>query len=369
MEASGGDAAAVLSLVPGRTLRPEDLQVGGIWLGPGPAAAEDVDPGQANADATVAAAIEAGIVEFDTAPWYGAGGSEERLGRAVAKWLPTARVVTKSGRLVREADGVTPCPASFGERGPAQLKERRWQNSYTAEGARVSLRESLGRLRLDGVYGLRIHDPNDNSSRDPAIDEVAVALGQGAGAADDGMCAEFRRMRERGEIQHVSLGMNCNREAHQGVPDEILRLLRGAPAGTFDSALLAGGWNLLSQAGLPVYRECERLGIPVHVAGVFASGLLVGGSTYAYVAAPQDMIEKRERWRSLAQKHGVSLPAVAIAFAALPKIVGRVVIGMASPEQVKQNLAWVAESNAVPPAIWREARDLGLLDSAIELPC
>lgn len=306
--------------------------------------------------------MTAGITEFDTAPWYGAGASEERLGLAVAKWLPKVRVITKTGRLVRQSDGETPCPASFQELGVEQLQSRCWKNDYTSIGARTSLQESLARLHLPSVYGLRIHDPNDNSSHDPSVDEVGIALGT------DGMCAELRQMRENGEIEHVSLGMNCNREAHQGVPDEIIRLIRGAKHGTFDSALLAGGWNLLCQAGLPVFLECERHGIPVHVAGVFASGLLVGGSTYAYKTAPKEVVEKADRWRTLSQKHGVSLPAVAIAFAALPRCVSRVVIGMANPAQVHENLAAVAESNLVPPIIWVEARDLGLLDSSVPLP-
>merc|ERR1711879_1039611 len=102
-------------------------------------------------------------------------------------------------------------------------------------------------------------------------------------------------MRKNGIIAHASLGMNSSREAHQGVPDEIIRLIRGAGDGTFDSALLAGGWNLLSQAGLPCLLECQRRGIPVHLAGIFASGLLVGGSTYAYQIAPPDKVAKTEK--------------------------------------------------------------------------
>merc|ERR1712187_251507 len=182
------------------------------------------------------------------------------------------------------------------------------------------------------------------------------------------MIAELRRMRGRGEIPHVSLGMNCNREAHQGVPDEIIRMINTAPGGTFDSALLAGGWNLLSQAGMPVFLECERHRINVHVAGIFASGLLVGGTDYAYKTAPAEMVQKTSQWRSLAEQHGVSLPAVAIAFAALPKCVTRLVIGMSNPEQVRQNLLWIAESNKVSPRIWTDALHLGLLDPSFPLP-
>jgi D-threo-aldose 1-dehydrogenase len=144
--------------------------------------------------------------------------------------------------------------------------------------------------------------------------------------------------------------------------------LRGAPDGTFDSALLAGGWNLLSQAGLECFAECEARGVDVHVAGVFASGLLVGGETYAYKQAPPEMSARCRRWALLAEEFGHTLPAVAIAFAAMPACVTRVVLGMATPEQVASNLAWVAEAASVPPSLWMEAKRLGLLGPEVPVP-
>merc|ERR1712048_157757 len=104
------------------------------------------------------------------------------------------------------------------------------------------------------------------------------------------------------------------------------------------------------------------MGIEVHVAGIYASGLLVGVDRYAYKAAPVEMKDKAERWRSLAEKHGCSLPAVAMAFAALPTVVTRVVVGLATPEQVDQTLKTLEESGKVPIAIWQEAKDVGLLN-------
>lgn len=344
-----------------RTLKPQELLLGGIWIGPS-GDNQGVDLGQDNADATVAAAVAAGISEFDTAPWYGAGCAEERLGKAVGKLKQgTANIISKTGRMVYEPDGVTPCIGSF--EGPgSKYNERIIKNDYTAEGAAASLSQSLARMGLENIYGLRIHDPNDNSNYDGSVDEVSIAL------KDDGMLAGLRKLRADGRIQHVGLGMNCNREAHQGAPDEVVRLIRGAEKGTFDSALLAGGWNLLSQKGLPCLLECQRQGIAVHVAGVFASGLLVGVDRYAYKAAPAEMMAKVDRWRALALKHGVSLPAVAVAFAALPEVVSHVVIGMATPEQVAQNLATTSESGRVPAAIWKEAQEEGLLDVELPLP-
>eukprot|EP00933_Yihiella_yeosuensis_P026794 TRINITY_DN20820_c0_g1_i1.p1 TRINITY_DN20820_c0_g1~~TRINITY_DN20820_c0_g1_i1.p1 ORF type:complete len:372 (-),score=76.94 TRINITY_DN20820_c0_g1_i1:104-1219(-) len=369
------DDESRLTLIP-RTLNADEVMFGGIWLGPGGGKNGDgmrPDPGQENANATVAAAVAAGIREFDTAPWYGSGASEERLGRAVkslsADLASKIRLITKAGRLVREPVTSEPCLSGFDLPGKSHLHDRVFVNDFTAKGTELSLAESLDRLGTSSVYELRIHDPNDNSlnrvGAENFVDEVKIALGKG------GMCEALRQLRSGsdGVIQKVGLGMNCNKEAHLGVPEEIIRLLRGAETGTFDSALLAGGWNLLCQVGLPCYSECERLGVEVHVAGVFASGLLVqSGGTYAYREAPVDMVEKAEKWRALASKHKSSLPAVAIAFAALPRCVTRVVIGMASPEQVADVMAWVKESSSVPVAIWSEAKDLGLLDAKIQVP-
>jgi aryl-alcohol dehydrogenase-like predicted oxidoreductase len=103
-----------LAMTASRVLTPAELMFGGIWIGPGSGNNGDgsrPDLGQANADATVRAAYDAGIVEFDTAPWYGAGSSEDRLGRAL-RGIPNARVTTKTGRLFTEPDG-TPALEGF----------------------------------------------------------------------------------------------------------------------------------------------------------------------------------------------------------------------------------------------------------------
>lgn len=368
-----------LRLVAGRQIRPREITMGAIWIGPGGGPFGDggrPDLGHANAVATVRACLDAGIREFDTAPWYGSGASEERLGRALRELqeagfppaLDGVRVTTKVGRLVRTPDGEVPA-VPFDAQNEPPLASRRFVNNYTAGGARLSFRESAARLGVHAVHGLRVHDPNDNSLNrrgDPGgwVDEVAMALG----GSDGGCLAELRRMRAEGTIAEVSFGMNSNFEAHIGVPDEIVRLVRHAPAGTFDAALLAGGWNLLSQAGLPCFEECARRGIGVHVAGVFASGLLVGGDTYAYKEAPTAKRELAADWATLAAEHGLSLPAVAIAFAALPSCVTRIVLGMATSEQVRQNLEWVREAGMVPPQLWLDAQRRGLVAASLPIP-
>ena len=330
-----------------------DVVFGGSWL----ALVNGTESGQDVADAAVKAAVRAGIKKFDTAPLYGGGVREQRLGAALVKLAPSelanVQVTTKTGRLLRNG-----APT----------------NDYTAAGAATSLKESLDRMGLERVHGLRIHDCNDTPERDPKVDEVAIALGPG------GMLEGLTAMRRAGKISKVSLGMNSqvqNRVPGDfplppsvigGVPAEIVRLVQSAPAGTFDEALIAGGWTLMDQSGMHALIECERHGIPVLAAGIFNSGLLVGGSTMLYCPATSEEKSRAQAWKSLAGEHGLSLPAVAIAFAYLPSIVKGVVIGLSTADQVATTVSAVEESRKVPVALWYEARKRGLLSSHVPLP-
>ncbi|CAB9496301.1 L-galactose dehydrogenase [Seminavis robusta] len=324
-----------------KLLRPCDIVLGGIWLGPGSGShgnGNHPDPWQENSNALIRAAVEAGIEDFDTAPWYGAGAAEERMGRAIKALAADAdsklRIGTKAGRIFFEPPisgnnrALVPALAGFDQPTRPPLSARICRNDYTAQGARRSLEHSLNRLGLQGVHTLRIHDPNDNSNNNRQqstessfVDEVEQAL-----ATPDGMIAELRAMRdEQGIIRHVGLGMNTNREGHMGAPDQVLRLLHGTPRGTFDSALLAGGWNLLCRTGWECLETCHTLGVQVHVAGIFASGYLADDNkSYAYkedTTPASHLVALKHQWATLAKEYGCSLASVAIGFATLPPAV------------------------------------------------
>jgi D-threo-aldose 1-dehydrogenase len=116
----------------------------------------------------------------------------------------------------------------------------------------------------------------------------------------------------------------------------------------------------------------------VHVAGVFGSGLLAesfspsssspSSATYAYRPAQPDVAERARRWRELAAAHGHPLPAVAIAFAALPACVSRLVLGFSTPQQVDEGMAWVRQARRVGVAVWHDAKRLGLLSDGLPVP-
>ena len=283
-----------------------------------------------------------------------------------------AVVLTKAGKLVRRADPgtniVSLAPPDDWDAG-CPLEERVLLPDYTFEGAFKSYSESLQRLRLPRFHTLRIHDP----------DNVEGAIKQATGP--NGLIAGLRQLRELGLIDQVSFGMNANSShmistdgaagaettAWPG-PQLIIDMIKAVPIGTFDSCLLAYSWNLAAQDGFEVFEECARRGIQVHVAGIFGGLYHVNAG-----AGPVDREGRhgiRDRiatWRELAEKHGVSVEAVAVAFAALPSCVSKVVMGMKTEEEVARNLAAAEEAKSVPPAIWKEAQDAGLIRPEVKL--
>jgi D-threo-aldose 1-dehydrogenase len=339
--------------LPGRTLSASDIIFGGIHIGPSDGARSQGAWGrtatQQAATEVVRAALEAGIHDFDTAPMYGNGAAEERLGGALValaaqqpELAARARVTTKTGRLVRSA-GLPP-------------EHRELVADYSAAGARLSHAESLVRMGLHRCFGLRVHDC-DGAGAPPSADCTDAVL-----APVGGHLCGLRELREAGEVVEVSLGMNTHMGFGRG-PPYVLRLLREAPAGTFDTALLAGGWNLLNTEGWGVLCECALRGVRVHVAGVFGG---TGQADNRNLFAPSERWAPTvAAWERLGAQNGVSLADLAIAFATLPRAVDKVVLGMASVGEVERNVASIEAVQRVPSCIWHRAVDEGLLPADI----
>jgi D-threo-aldose 1-dehydrogenase len=314
----------------------------------------------------VRCAIDLGIRAFDTAPHYGLGLSEARLGEALGQHAGdrACRVWTKVGRYLMARGECDAAVAS----GTFARDAVEWENmqghpgcifpdtdptiaevaDYTAAGASRAHMDSVRRLQLSGrvrLAGQRIHDPDTDARCEAAL-------------ARDGAVAELVRRRAAGEIEEVSIG--CWSLEH------IRRMLRACPRGTFDSVMIAGRWNLLDTSGYELLLDCQQLGVRVHNASIFASGLLAGGTTYQNKQAPPEIAERARRWSSLARKYGSSLPAVALHFALLPEVVELAAIGMRSSEEVEKNVRFLGEP--VDPRIWSEAQREGLLPAHISLP-
>eukprot|EP01047_Picozoa_sp_COSAG01_P071509 COSAG01_NODE_11119_length_2003_cov_0.986870_3_plen_312_part_00 len=292
-------------------------------------------------------------------PYYGP--SEKRVGTGLADASATfsagshsddLRIFTKVG-VIRDGSTVAHLGA-------------------TAQGAHTSFEESTVRLGVSRLAGLRFHDIPDDKGKGsvPTTD----ALIKAAAEPGTGMIAGIVSLKEKGLVDQVSIGMNAigGRRADwdggedgsapvYGTPDQILDLIRAVPEGTFDSVLMASGWNLLYHEGAVVLQECAAKGIAVHNAGTFATGLLAGGFSYLYREAPPEMVAKTEQWAALCERYSLKLPAVAMAFSALPVCVKKVVIGCSAPSDVQDCVSHCHPDIVVPTELWAEAQKLGLL--------
>ena len=195
---------------------------------------------------------------------------------------------------------------------------------FTEADARNSYEQSRQQFG-DSLFAMRIHDANHarndgkGLAADGPVDDVTMALSD-VGMVGGGLVG----LRAEGKISEISMGMMTGGRdgPHESLPD-ALRLFREAAPGTFDSALLACGWNLLTQDSLPAFVECEQRDVKVHNAGILASGLLAGGVTYVYGDATDAQREGAAQWGELAARYSLSLPAVAVAFGACRSCLSR----------------------------------------------
>jgi D-threo-aldose 1-dehydrogenase len=293
--------------------------------------------------AVVQRAVELGVNLIDTAPVYGYGLAETRLGQVLPD-LPRGDLVlaTKVGRLMR-ADAA-PDPALMRDGQPifagGLALNPVWDFSY--DGVLRSLEESLERLRVDRVDVLHIHDPDEH--HDAALSGAYRAL------------ADLRR---QGVIRAVGAGMTQSE-----------MLARFALEADFDCFLLAGRYTLLEQGALAeLLPLCEQRGIGVIVGGVYNSGILARpepDAPYEYDAAPAAVLERVRRLAEVCARHGVPLAAAAIQFPFGHPAVASVLTGVRSVAELEHNVAMLRWP--VPGSLWEELAATGLLDPSTPVP-
>jgi D-threo-aldose 1-dehydrogenase len=287
--------------------------------------------------AVLDAAWESGMRYFDTAPHYGLGLSERRLGAFLATKPRRDYVVsTKVGRLLRPspqtADRLDD-PHQFAV--PASLG-RVWD--FTANGVRASLEESLERLGVDAVDILYLHDPEE--------DDLGPALASGVPA--------LVALREEGLVTAVGLGSKST-EA----------LLAGVRTGALDLLMVAGRYTLVEQPALDaVIPECRAAGVGVVAAAVFNSGLLASphpgvNARYEYGDVPAAVLERTARIEAVCADYGVALPVAALQFPLREPAVRSVVVGGAKPRHLRENAERVRVE--VPAGLWDRLAAEGLI--------
>jgi D-threo-aldose 1-dehydrogenase len=285
-----------------------------------------------DARSTVDAAWDAGVRYFDTAPHYGLGLSERRMGAALRdRPRPEYVLSTKVGRvLVDNPDGAGRRDLDNGFDVPADLR-RVWD--FSADGVRRSLSDSLTRLGLDRVDIALIHDPEESDDPAAALDQAYPAL---------------HALRAQGVVGAIGVGSKQRQI--------LTRFVTGTD---IDTVMLAGRYTLLEQPALDdLLPACERRGVSVLNVGVFNSGLLAvdrpdASRTYEYGTVPAALLERSQRIATLCQKYGVSLPQAALAFAAAHPTVATVVVGAGRPAHLTRNAELLARP--LPPAdLWRE---------------
>jgi D-threo-aldose 1-dehydrogenase len=325
--------------VPTAVLGRNEVRVSALGLGTAPLGNLFTPVAETDAEATVRAALAAGLSYLDTAPHYGVGLAERRLGRVLAGLPREAFTIsTKVGRLLRPlAPGETADPEGFAGVPPAK---RVWDLSR--DGVRRSLEESLTRLGLDRVDILLLHDPDDHERE--AYDQAFPALAE---------------LRDQGVVGAVGAGMNQ--------AEMLTRFVRDLE---LDLVLVAGRYSLLDQRALvELLPTCAARGTAVVVGGVFNSGLLADprpGATFDYAPAPPELVARAVRLGEVCARHGVPLRDAALAFPFGHPAVTSVLVGARSPGEVEDAVA--SFGRPVPSDLWAELAATGLLPEHVPTP-
>ena len=283
---------------------------------------------------------------FDTAPSYGSGESERRIGNFLSQMkdeqiLPQVNVWTKVGRVLttQQVDPMleidSQSPKMFASNPDTEAK---LVFDYSEQGISQSLRDSEHRLRYP-IHGLRLHDAETEHRYQDVIKHRSI----------DTMIG----LKLRGRVGSIGLGMND--------PQYILRILGSYPERTFDNIMMAGSWNLMDQSGLDVLIHSHESGTPVINCGIFGSGLLWGGDMLRYSKVSEKDIQRLRAWESLGKKYNLRLPVIALAFAFLPQCVESVCIGARTPGELMENHCLLSEIQMVPVDLWLDAIDQKLL--------
>ena len=301
---------------------------------------------------TAQCALNVGLRYMDTAPYYGFGLSERRVGDVLRREFRDSFVLsTKVGRLLQPCGAVDENRTRHGFCSPMPFEP---VYDYSYDGIMRSYEDSLQRLGLDRIDILYIHDIGRVTHGDDNVRLFKTAMESGYKALDE--------LRSSGQISAFGLGVNEYEVCEQALE-----------YGDFDCFLLAGRYTLLEQSALDSFLpKCADRGVSVIIGGVYNSNVLVLGTRsektlyYNYEPAPPAIIERVRRLENVCAEFQVSLAAAALQFPLACPAVAGVIVGMGSPERINQTLELF--NSPVPGEFWQALRTEGLLHPAAPVP-
>ena len=293
------------------------------------------------AQACLDAALNAGIGYVDTAPHYGQGLSERRIGQAPGAY-------TLSSKVGRVLTSVAPSPPGSERHGFIDGDPFEPHFDYSYDGVMRSFESSLKRLKRDRIDILLAHDLGRQTHGADAPVHLKIFL--------DGGYKAMRDLKDQGLIGAIGLGVN-----EWLVCEDVMAYA------DLDTILLAGRYTLLEQGALESFLPlCEAKGVSVIVGGPFNSGILTGGDHYDYGQVPPEICTRVTRLKAVCAAHDVPLAAAALQFPPAHPAVACVIPGMADAAEVTANVALFAQE--IPSALWDDLKTEGLLHDHAPTP-
>ncbi|MES5855670.1 aldo/keto reductase [Bacillus cereus group sp. RP29] len=331
----------------------KDLLKGTLGFGTAPLGNMYRNIPEEEAIATVDAAWDNGVRYFDTAPLYGSGLAEIRLGEALSKRNRDEYFLsTKVGRIISD-ELEDPSTRDLGEKGGLFEFGRKNKiiNDYSADATLRSIEDSLKRLKTDRLDFVYIHDVAQDFYGDEWISQFEIAR--------TGAFRALTQLRDEGVIKGWGLGVN---------KVEAIELMLDLEEAKPNVSLLASRYSLLDheRALERVMPAAVKNNMDIVVGGPYSSGVLAGGTHFEYQKASPEIIEKVNKMKNLADRHGISIKAAALQFSLANPAVAAVIPGASKPERIAEDQA--ALKTVIPAAFWEEMREQKLVAVNAPLP-
>jgi len=313
-----------------------DRYVSKLALGTAPLGGLFTSVAESDAESTILTAVNSGITYFDTAPLYGYGVAERRLGAALNNSGKKFVLSTKVGRVLNKIDPNKPVAddslGSFADIDPDVTPVF----DFSREGILRSIEDSLKRMKVSSIDIAYIHDADDRIGE--AIEKSYPVLNE---------------LRSQGVLKGIGVGMNYCAPSIKAVKEMDL-----------DIILIAGRFSLLDQSAQEqLFKECKKKNTGVVIGGVYNSGILanpVAGATYDYAPASDELIKKAQRIKQLLADFNIPLTAAAIQFPLRHPAVTAVLTGSRTVKELTSNITDFDRD--IPAAVWDALEESGLVN-------